>query len=253
MRRALIAVATASAIALASPVAEAQRRVVDLLLVLCMDASGSIDPEEFALQREGYADAVSDPRVVDAIRNGPIGATAIAVVEWGSPLGAATVVPWTEVRDSAGAAQLADRIVRAPRSEQSYNAIGDALDHASRLISAAPFEALRKVIDLSGDGPDLRSVNPAWRARNAAVEAGITVNALVVVSGGTVGPLEGGSLVEHYEHQVIGGPGAFVMTAEGRARFAEAILAKLVREIADVPGPRRATVADRPVAPAPHR
>ncbi|MBR0683139.1 DUF1194 domain-containing protein [Roseomonas eburnea] len=207
--------------------------VVDLLLVLAMDASGSIDADEFRLQREGLADSVTDPAVLAAVASKPRGAIAVAVVEWGSPGAPVTAVEWMAVRDAASARALAAAIRTAPRSGQSYNAIGDAIAHSAALIAAAPFRSEDRVIDVAGDGPDLRSVTPAAVARDAAVEHGITVNALAI----EVAPVTrfGEPLRLHYEREVIGGPGAFVIVAEARRDFARAMRAKLIREIAARP------------------
>ncbi len=224
LRRQMIALPAA----LAAPAAISSARAegeVDVLLVLAVDASGSISEEEFRLQREGCADALSHEAVLAAIRGGPLGAIGIAMVEWGAPGGAATVVGWHHVSDAASAAVAAEAFRVAPRSPQSWNAIGDAIDHAARLILAAPFRAAEKVIDVSGDAPDMRGLRPATVARDDAVAAGITVNALAILGGAP-------GLADRYAREVIGGPGAFVMTAEGRADFARAIRAKLVREIA---------------------
>jgi hypothetical protein len=227
--------------ALVGAAVPSRAETVDLLLVLCMDASGSIDTAEFQLQRRGYAEALTDDAIIDAIGGGPQGAIAIAIVEWGSPQGAATVVPWTVVRDRRSAEALATSLIEAPRSAQSYNAIGDAIDHSRHLIETAPHQARRRVIDLSGDGPDLRSVKRAPRARDEAVAAGITVNALAIVETGVGGRL-GEPLDVHYEREVIGGPGAFVVVAEGRQSFARAIRSKLVREVAGRGGPVRVAI-----------
>lgn len=226
MRRRLL-----PALLLAPAVLRAQPAAVATLLVLAMDASGSIDEAEFRLQREGYAEALTAPEVLAAIRGKPRGAIGVAVVEWGSPGGAATVVPWMRVSDAASAQALAQALLAAERSPQSYNAIGDALDHAARLIAAAPFAAEEKVIDLSSDGPDMRAHRRAPLARDAAVAAGITINALAVAAGGQV--TRGGEpLAELYRNEVIGGPGAFVVSAENRRDIARALRGKLVREIA---------------------
>ena len=225
MRRRPLLAALAATPALAQPVE------VDALLVLAVDASGSIDPDEFRLQREGYAEALSHPAVLAAIGAKPRGAIGVAMVEWGSPGGAATVVEWLRVADAAGARALSEAVLAAPRSPQSWNAIGDALDHCSRLIAAAPFRAAERVIDLSGDGPDLRSLIPAATARDAAVAAGITINALAVAAANQVTRF-GEPLAETYRREVIGGPGAFVVSAEDRRDIARALRAKLVREIA---------------------
>ncbi|MBY0330400.1 MAG: DUF1194 domain-containing protein [Acetobacteraceae bacterium] len=227
-RRSLLALsgALAPAAAPAQPVPE-----VDLLLVLAVDASGSIDPDEFRLQREGYAEAIAHPAVLAAIAGKPRGAIAVAMVEWGSPGGAATVVDWMRVADAASARALATSVRDAPRSRQGWNAIGDALDHAARLLLAAPFRAGERVIDLSGDGPDLRGIRPAAVARDDAVAAGISINALAVAAAGQVTRF-GEPLAETYRREVIGGPGAFVLTAEDRRDIARALRAKLIREIA---------------------
>lgn len=223
---------------LPAPLAAQAAPAVDLLLVLAMDASGSIDPDEFRLQREGLAGSVSHPAVVAAIASKPSGAIAVAMVEWGSPGGAVTALDWMRVHDAASALELGAAIRAAPRSRQSYNAIGDAIAHAAALIAAAPFAAEDRVIDVAGDGPDMRSVLPAPEARDRAVARGITVNALAI----GLAPVTrfGEPLRAHYERDVIGGPGAFVMVAETRADFARAMRAKLIREIAGRPGARAA-------------
>jgi hypothetical protein len=217
--------------ALAGPPAIAQPAVVDLLLVLAVDASGSIDADEFRLQREGYAEALSHPAVLAAIAGKPRGAIAVAMVEWGAPGGAATVVEWMRVADAASARALAEAVLAAPRSRQSYNAIGDAIDHCAGLLHAAPFRAAEMVIDVSGDGPDLRSHRPAITARDDAVAAGVAINALAIAAAGQVTRF-GEPLAETYRREVIGGPGAFVVAAEDRRDIARALRAKLVREIA---------------------
>ena len=203
---------------------------VDLLLVLAMDASGSIDGDEFRLQREGIAESIIHPAVLAAIAANPRRAIAIAMTEWGSPGGAALVVDWHRVSDAASAQVFANAALAAPRSRQSYNAIGDAITHAAALISAAPYRATERVIDVAGDGPDMRSVTLAPDARDAAVAQGITINGLAI----EIAPVTRGNepLHVHYERNVMGGPGAFVMVAETRRDFARAMRAKMLREIA---------------------
>ena len=226
------ALAAATAASLAAPSSALAREEVDLLLALAVDASGSIDADEFRLQREGYAEALSHPAVLAAIGSKPRGAVAVAMVEWGSPGGAKTVLDWMRLSaDAESARRVARAVLAAPRSPQGYNAIGDALDHCALLIHAAPFTAGERVIDLSGDGPDLRSLRPAPAARDDAVAAGITVNALAVAAAGQV-TRAGEPLAETYRREVVGGPGAFVVTAEDRRDIARALRAKLVREIA---------------------
>jgi hypothetical protein len=223
-RRALL-----GAPALAALPGQAQPVAVDTLLVLAIDASGSIDADEFTLQRIGIAEALSHPAVLAAIRSRPAGAIGVAMVEWGSPGGAATVVGWHRVGDAASAEAAAAALRDAPRSMQSYNAIGDAITHAATLIATAPWAATERTIDVSGDGPDMRSRIPAQTARDRAVAEGITVNALAIEAGSA---WRDGVLAAAYERTVIGGPGAFVMRAEDRRDFARALRAKLIREVA---------------------
>jgi hypothetical protein len=203
---------------------------VDLMLVLAMDASGSIDADEFRLQREGIAESITHPAVLDAIAANPRRAIAIAMTEWGSPGDAALVVDWHRVSDAASAQVFANAALAAPRSRQSYNAIGDAITHAAGLIAAAPYRANERVIDVAGDGPDMRSITLAPDARDAAVAQGITINGLAI----EIAPVTRGNepLHVHYERNIMGGPGAFVMVAETRRDFARAMRAKMLREIA---------------------
>lgn len=202
---------------------------VDLLLVLAVDASGSIDPDEFDLQKDGIADALADEKVLAAIKSGPLQRIAVAYVEWGGPGMATTVVDWRQIETLADAQAFGDALRAAPRSSQSYNAIGDALLHAADEIKAAPFEGMRAVIDLSGDNGDARSATPAPRARDIVTADGVVINALAILDG------RGPWLEETYRRSVIGGAGSFVKTAKDRADFARALLEKLVLEIAEAP------------------
>lgn len=219
---------------LAAPAATAQTPV-DVALVLVVDASGSIDDGEFMLQKRGIAEAVQHPRVLAAIAGNPLQRLAIAYVEWGTPGGARTMVAWMIVEDAASAAAFGQAVLAAPRSSQSYNAIGDGLVHATALLALCPCEATRGVIDISGDNPDNRSIVPAPFARDRAVAAGHTVNALAITDGTLLGSRGKPVLVENYEANVIGGPGAFVMQAASRADFMQALLDKMVLEISLLP------------------
>lgn len=227
-RRAVLAPLVSGALV---PPARAQATAVDLLLVLAVDASGSIDADEFALQRDGIAEALTHPAVLAAIQSRPRG-IGVAMVEWGSPGGAATVADWQRITDGPSAEAAAAVLRDAPRSRQSYNAIGDAIAHATALMATAPWRAAERTIDVSGDGPDMRSLMPAAVARDFAVAAGITINGLAIEASSA---WRGGALAAAYESQVIGGPGAFVLTAENRRDFARALRAKLIREVAGLP------------------
>ena len=207
---------------------------VDVALVLTVDASGSIDTPEFQLQKEGIASAVANPEVLSTIRSGRNGRIAIAYVEWGAPGGAQMMVDWMLVEDETSAAAFGNAVLNAPRSIQSYNAIGDAIDLAVRLFDTCPCQPTRRIIDVSGDNPDNRSRHPAPLARDMAVAAGITINALAIVQDGRLGAEGRPWLVEAYERTVIGGFGAFAIAANTRADFARALREKMVLEISGI-------------------
>jgi hypothetical protein len=219
---------------------------VDVALVLTVDASGSIDMEEFQLQKEGIAQAVAAPEVLSTIQSGRNGRIAISYVEWGAPGGAQTVVDWMMVGDAAEAATFGNAVLAAPRSIQSYNAIGDAIDHAVRLFESCPCRPTRRIIDVSGDNPDNRSHVPAPLARDAAVASGITINALAILQDGRLGPEGKPWLVEAYERTVIGGFAAFAIAANSRADFARALREKMVLEISELGEPDRSATASDP-------
>ncbi len=213
------------------PGVAAQAKVVDLLLVLAVDVSRSIDEEEFTLQREGYAQALTDPSVLAAIRSGPMGSIAIAYMEWSGANLQSVIIPWTVV-DSPAAAQKVAAVLRTePRPFGERTGVGAAIGASIALIEAAPHEGLRQVIDISGDGRNSSGPPPSG-FRDIAVEKGIIVNALPIVNDKpTFGRVEL-DLPGFFREEVIGGPGAFLQVADGFGSFAEAVKAKLVREIA---------------------
>lgn len=221
---------------------------VDLELVLAGDASGSIDADELQLQRQGYAEAITDPRVLDTIRQGAVGAIAIAYIEWAGSFSTDLVVDWQVIRDAASAQAFAKALLQAPRRAQGFNSIGAGLVLATRLIQSNGYDGTRRVIDVSGDGPDI-GVPRSDQARDEAVAAGLTINALAIHSNEESAFSSGIPLATQYADHVIGGPGAFVTVAEGLASFRQTLLDKLVREISGLgpPGPR---LANRP-RPAP--
>ncbi|MBN9434492.1 MAG: DUF1194 domain-containing protein [Bosea sp.] len=219
---------------------------VDVELVLAADGSGSIDDDELALQRRGYAEAITSAEVLGAIGSGPVGAIAITYVEWGGAASQHTIVDWHVVRDAASAAVFADKLVSSPRQAYGYNSISGAIAYAADRIRENSYEGLSRVIDVSGDGPQIGGP-PLAETRAAALAEGITINGLVIArpGGGVRGP-GGISLSEHYARDVIGGPASFVMVAEGTGRFADAVRRKLIQEIALAdPEPRRRPTALR--------
>jgi Protein of unknown function (DUF1194) len=198
---------------------------VDLQLVLAVDASGSVDQRRFELQQQGYVAAFHDPRVLRAIQSGATQAIAVTMVQWTGPAFQIQVLPWTLINDAATAHAFAAAIAATPRRLFSGGtSISGVIDYAVPLILESQFKGARRVIDISGDGSNNRG-RPAASARDDAVRAGIGINGLPILA------LEP-SLDRYYSDNVIGGPGAFAIAAESYETFAEAILKKLVREMA---------------------
>ena len=197
---------------------------VDLSLVLALDASGSVDNSRFALQNQGYAAAFRNPKVLAAIRAGALQAIAVSMVQWTGPALHVVVVPWTLVNDQRSAAALAAAIDRAQR--QIYGggtSLSGAIDYGAIMLTASPYHGTHRVIDISGDGSNNRG-RPAEQARDQAVKMGIRINGLPIL---TLEP----DLDQYYRQFVIGGPGAFVISARNYDQFADAILRKLIAEI----------------------
>lgn len=232
MAKARLAAALAAGLLWAWPAVAAALEPVDLELVFAADGSGSIDDDELALQRRGYAAAITHPKVLGAIRGNYRQAIAVAYIEWGGPYSQHTIVDWMRIADEASARAFAERLVAEPRRAEGYNSISAAIDYSANLIRTNAYEGARKIIDVSGDGPQIGG-RPLSAARAEAVLGGITINALVIAgpSGHLSGP-RGEHLVDHYRNDVIGGKGAFVTTAVNRDDFAQAILMKLILEIA---------------------
>jgi hypothetical protein len=228
---------------LATPRAHADEGQVDVLLVLAADVSRSVDDKEFKLQREGFAAAFTDPRVLNVITSGQTGRIAVAFVEWASEFEQKLVVDWVLVAGEKDAEALAQRILAAPRSFWGRTSISSAIEFSMNILERSPFQSDRKVIDISGDGTN-NSGADVTAARDEAIAKGITVNGLVIVSDEPLptNPTHThppGGLKAYYERYVIGGPGAFAVEAEGFESFGQAIVQKLIKEIAAMLGPRR--------------
>ncbi|MEX0339086.1 MAG: DUF1194 domain-containing protein [Arenibacterium sp.] len=202
---------------------------IDLELVLLADASGSITDEEIRFQRAGYAEAITDNRVVQSIKNTAYGAIAVTYVEWAA--NTAVVVDWTRINNAASARAFAEQLLSPPRQAFGRNAIGGALLDGKRLIETNAFEGWRKVIDFSGDSPNSFSGPPISFARDEVVAAGITINALPILCRFCDTAARYPNLADIYEDQIIGGRGAFVVTAYSEEDLVEAIVRKLVLEI----------------------
>lgn len=240
-------VAVTTALCLAAPPALAQGWVpddVDLELVLLADATGSIDPGEIRLQRSGYAEAMQDPAVLAAIAEGAHGRIAVTYVEWAAVTSQDVVVDWMLIGTAADAALFAERLMAAPRRAYGRNAIGAALLKGKAMIEGNAHEGFRKVIDFSGDSANNWNGPSIEEARSAVLGAGIVINGLAVLCRScATGRSVDYDLEAAFFERIIGGPGSFVVTADGDAAFADAVRRKLIMEIAgDVPD---ATLAER--------
>jgi hypothetical protein len=215
---------------------------VDLLLVLASDVSRSVDTRKFQLQREGYAAALSNPKVIDAIRSGPHGRIAICFVEWSGVTSQKLVIDWTIVSDAASARKIGDQLIELPRAFADRTSISAGIEFSMSQLERAPFRGVRRTIDVSGDGTN-NSGRDVTLARDEAVAKGVTINGLVILSDS---PLPWnpehtnppGGLDAYYRNNVIGGAGAFVMVAENHNSFGQAIVKKMIAEIAFNPPPR---------------
>jgi hypothetical protein len=221
---------------------------VDLLLVLAMDVSRSMDQAKFELQRQGYAAAISNPQVLNAIESGPHQKIAICFIDWSGPFEQKLVIDWSIIDSRAAASRFADLIVEAPRSFYNSTSIGSAIGFATAQIAKAPFEAERHAIDVSGDGTN-NSGRDVQFFRDRAVANGIIVNGIVILTDiqfaqnppHTNPP---GGIEKYYRDNVIGGPGSFVMVAEDYNSFGRAMVRKLIAEIATGSAQRRSASVD---------
>jgi hypothetical protein len=218
-----LVVLAATLLTLALP-ARAQTSV-DLLLVLAVDASGSVNQARFELQRRGYAEAFRNPRVLSAIRGGSTQSIAVTVVQWTGPTMQVQVVPWTLVGDERTIHAFANAVEAAPRQLfGGGTSISGAIDYSMLILPTAPFKGFKRVIDISGDGSNNRG-RDVREARDEAVRAGVIINGLPILS---LEPY----LDKYYFDHVIGGPGSFMIPAENYEKFSDAVLRKLILEIA---------------------
>jgi len=213
---------------------------VDLALVLAADNSGSVDEDEFRLQRQGYAAALTSPAVLDAIKRAPHQAIAVTFIEWSGIEQQKVIAEWAVIRDGATAAVFASAIVGAPRGLVGGTSISAAIDFAVRYFAKSGIESERKIIDISGDGTN-NDGPPVTKARDDAVAVGITINGLAIVNEHrspedphTHPP---GGILEYYRQNVIGGRGAFALVAKDPSSFGQAVVDKLLGEIAKLQAP----------------
>jgi hypothetical protein len=220
-----LAAVTTAARAQTPPPAPPAHDEVSLALVLAVDASGSVDNRRFELQKQGYAAAFRSPRVLNSIRSLMTQSIAVAMMQWTGPQLHVVVVDWMLVKDEATVNALAAAIEAAPRQLfGGGTSISGAIDYSRLMLAQCPCNPARRVIDVSGDGANNRG-RPAALARDEAVRDGVGINGLPILS------VEPG-LDRYYYDNVIGGPGAFMIPAENYDTFADAILKKLITEIA---------------------
>jgi hypothetical protein len=231
MRRYAFSLALAALAAALSNPASADT-AVDLELILAVDVSRSMDPDEQALQRDGYMEAITHPDVIAAIGSGARHRIALTYVEWAGPELQSTVVDWRVIDGAAAAADFAAALKQAPIQGFRGTAIADGIVFSATRFDGNGFEAPRRVIDVSGDGPNNMGM-PIELAREAVIRKGITINGLPIMIKAPGGFAAIADLDIYYQDCVIGGAGAFTIVIRSADQFAEAIRRKLVLEIAD--------------------
>ena len=245
MRRVRFLLAVLATVMFVSPAIAAEQ--VDLLLVLASDVSRSVDAAKFKLQRDGYVAAISNPRVIEAIKSGPHGRIAICFIEWSGVGAQKVVIDWTMIDGTKAAQDFASQLDEAQRSFADRTSISGGIDFAMAQLEHAPFQAARRTIDVSGDGTN-NSGRDVTAARDEALAQGVTINELVILS---EQPLSWnadhtnppGGLEAYYRNNVTGGPNSFVLVAENFNTFGQAILNKLVAEVAAADGAQRTAAA----------
>jgi Protein of unknown function (DUF1194) len=212
---------------------------VDLELVLAVDISYSMDEDELRLQRDGYVSAITSKQVIDAIKEGIYGRIAVAYVEWAGAEQQTLLIDWQVIDGPEAAQDFADKLVESTTSRAYRTSISAALDFSSRLFAENSYDGTRRVIDISGDGPNNQG-NVVTYIRDLVVGMGININGLpLALKVPNSGSVDIQNLEDYYRECVIGGPGAFVIPVAGKEMFAEAIRTKLVLEISAIEPPPR--------------
>jgi hypothetical protein len=223
-----------------------QHASVDVELVLAVDVSYSMDMDELAIQREGYAQALTSKEFLQALKAGPNGKITVTYFEWAASTDQKLIIPWRVIDGPEAADAVANEILKTPIRRASRTSISGAIHFAMPLFDANPHRGLRRVIDISGDGPN-NNGSPVTLARDAALEKGIIINGLpIMMKEPSYSTMDIDNLDYYYEDCVIGGPGSFVVTIKERDKFKEAIRTKLVLEVAG-------RTPQRPVVPAASR
>jgi hypothetical protein len=218
------------------PVTAPAAEQVDLLLILAADVSRSVDSAKFQLQREGYAAAISDPHVLEAIGSGRNGRIGLTFVEWSGVGAQRVVIDWATISGAESAKGFGDRLLEAPRSFADRTSISGAIEFAMGQFARAPYDSPRRTIDVSGDGTN-NAGRDVVSARDEALAQGITINGLVILSDTPLAwnpdhTNPPGGLDNYYRNNVVGGPGAFVQVAQNFNSFGQAIVKKMIAEVA---------------------
>ena len=220
--------------------AETDATAVDVLLVLAVDVSYSMDMDELAIQREGYAQAIISKEFLQALKSGPSGKIAVTYFEWAASSDQKIIIPWRLIDGPETADAVANEIMKTPIRRASRTSISGAIYFAMPLFNENPYHGLRRVIDISGDGPNNNGA-PVTGARDEALSKGIVINGLpIMVKEPSYSTMDIDNLDWYYEDCVIGGPGSFVVSIKDREKFKEAIRTKLLLEVAG-------RVPDRPI------
>ena len=247
------AIAASAAAAMAapdarSPLTEAGPNApsVDVELVIAVDVSYSMDLDELAVQREGYAQAIVSKDFLQALKNGPNSKIAVTYFEWSATSDQRIIIPWRVIDGPETADAVANEIMKTPVRRGSRTSISGAITFAMPLFEENPYRGLRRVIDISGDGPNNNGV-PVAEPRAAALEKGITINGLpIMVKEPSYTTMDIDNLDFYYEDCVIGGPGSFVVSIKDRDKFKEAIRTKLILEVAGrTPEHRTVPIAEK--------
>ena len=221
----------------------------DLELVIAVDVSLSMDLDEQRLQRDGYVAALRDPEVHKALASGPHGRIVVTYVEWAGPPTQQVVVPWTTIDGAAAARAFADRLEAMPISRARMTSISAALQFAGQLFDSSGVRGLRRVIDVSGDGPNNAGV-PVVRVRDELVAQGFVINGLPIMLKMATGFFDLADLDHYYSECVIGGTGSFMIPIKEKSEFLTAIRRKLLLEIAGQVPPARFIRVQAPAEPS---
>ena len=243
-----VAVVAAPGPQLAQQRAETDANAVDVQLILAVDVSYSMDMDELAIQREGYAQAIVSKDFLQALKTGPHGKVAVTYFEWAASSDQKIIIPWRVIDGPESADAVAAEILKTPIRRASRTSISGAIYFAMPLFDESPYKGLRRVIDISGDGPNNNGA-PVTIARDEALSKGIIINGLpIMVKEPSYSTMDIDNLDFYYEDCVIGGPGSFVISIKDREKFKEAIRTKLLMEVAGRM-PERVPVAEKDKEP----